>query len=164
MSIICFGLTFAYVKSKYCLIKKIIMNLIQKQNTFIPFLFDDFINREFNLDKSIFETYPAVNIKELDSLFQIELAVPGKNKNDFQIEIEGGLLTISSNVEEKNNSDNFKFTKREFSYNNFKRTFTLPESIDETKIDAKYFEGVLKISLPKQKESMAQPKKIIKIK
>merc|ERR1711904_446340 len=130
---------------KYCLIKKIIMNLIEKQNTFIPFLFDDFINREFNLDKSIFETLPAVNIKELDSLFQIE--------------IEDGLLTISSNVEEKNNSDNFKFTKREFSYNNFKRTFTLPESIDETKIDAKYFEGVLKISLPKQKESMAQPKK-----
>merc|ERR1711901_5385 len=120
---------------KYCLIKKIIMNLIQKQNTFIPFLFDDFINQEFNLDKSIFETLPAVNIK------------------DFQIEIEDGLLTISSNVEEKNNSDNFKFTKREFSYNNFKRTFTLPESIDETKIDAKYFEGVLKISLPKQKES-----------
>merc|ERR1712196_153286 len=98
---------------KYCLIKKIIMNLIQKQNTFIPFLFDDFINRELNLDKSIFETLPAVNIKELDSLFQIELAVPGKNKNDFH---------------------NFKFTKREFSYNNFKRTFTLPESIDETKI------------------------------
>ena len=74
------------------------MNLIQKQNAFIPFLFDDFINREFNLDKSIFETLPAVNIKELDSLFQIELAVPGKNKNDFQIEIEDGLLTISSNV------------------------------------------------------------------
>ncbi len=140
------------------------MNLIQKQNTFIPFLFDDFINQEFNLDKSIFETLPAVNIKELDSSFQIELAVPGKNKNDFQIEIEDGLLTISSNVEEKNNSDNFKFTKREVSYNNFKRTFTLPESIDETKIDAKYFEGVLKISLPKQKESIAQPKKIIKIK
>ena len=140
------------------------MNLIQKQNTFMPFLFDDFINREFNLDKSIFETLPAVNIKELDSLFQIELAVPGKNKNDFQIEIEDGLLTISSNVEEKNNSDNFKFTKREFSYNNFNRTFTLPESIDETKIDAKYFEGVLIISLPKQKEFVAQPKKIIKIK
>merc|ERR1711901_17859 len=87
---------------KYCLIKKIIMNLIHKQNTFIPFLFDDFINREFNLDKSIFETLPAVNIKELDSLFQIELAVPGKNKNDFQIEIEDGLLTISSNVQNVN--------------------------------------------------------------
>ena len=140
------------------------MNLIQKQNTFMPFLFDDFINREFNLEKSLFETLPAVNIKELDTLFQIELAVPGKNKDDFQIKIEDGLLTISSNVEENNNSDDVKFTKREFSYNNFKRTFTLPESIDETKIDAKYFEGVLKISLPKQKESMAQPKKIIKIK
>ena len=84
------------------------MNLIQKQNAFIPFLFDDFINREFNLDKSIFETLPAVNIKELDSLFQIELAVPGKNKNDFQIEIEDGLLTISSNVEELGE----KLTKR----------------------------------------------------
>ena len=140
------------------------MNLIQKQNTLIPFLFDDFINREFNLDKSIFETFPAVNIKELDSSFQIELAVPGKNKDDFQIEIEDGLLTISSNVEEKNNSDNFKFTKREFSYKSFQRTFTLPETIDETKIDAKYSEGVLNVSLPKLKESVAQPKKIIKIK
>ena len=140
------------------------MNLIQKQNTLIPFLFDDFINRELNLDKSLIETFPAVNIKELDSSFQIELAVPGKTKNDFQIEIEDGILTIYSNVEEKKNSDNFKFTKREFSYESFQRTFTLPQTIDKTKIDAKYFEGVLKISLPKQKESMAQPKKIIKIK
>ena len=64
------------------------MNLIQKQNTFIPFLFDDFINREFNLDKSIFETLPAVNIKELDSLFQIELAVPGKIKMIFKLKLK----------------------------------------------------------------------------
>ena len=140
------------------------MNLIQKQNTLIPFLFDDFINRELNLDKSLFETFPAVNIKELDSSFQIELAVPGKNKNDFQIEIEDSLLTISSNVEEKKNSDNFKFTKREFSYECFQRTFTLPETIDKTKIDAKYSEGVLNVSLPKLKESVVQSKKVIKIK
>merc|ERR1711912_137595 len=137
---------------KYCLIKKIIMNLIQKQNTPIPFFFDDFINRELNLEKSLFEKFPAVNIKELDSSFQIELAVPGKTKNDFQI--EDGILTISSNVEEKNNSDNFKFTKREFSYESFQRTFTLPETIDKTKIDAKYSEGVLNVSLPKLKESV----------
>jgi len=140
------------------------MNLIQKQNTLIPFFFDDFINRELNLEKSLFETFPAVNIKELDSSFQIELAVPGKNKDDFQIEIEDGLLMISSNVEEKNNSDNFKFTKREFSYEIFQRTFTLPDTIDKTKIDAKYSEGVLNVSLPKLKESVVQSKKIIKIK
>ena len=140
------------------------MNLIQKQNTLIPFFFDDFINRELNLEKSLFETFPAVNIKELDSSFQIELAVPGKNKNDFQIEIEEGLLTISSNVEEKNDSDNFKFTTRHFSYECFQRTFTLPETIDKTKIDAKYSEGVLNVSLPKLKESVVQSKKIIKIK
>ena len=140
------------------------MNLIQKQNTLIPFFFDDFINRELNLEKSLFETFPAVNIKELDSSFQIELAVPGKTKNDFQIEIEDGILTISSNVEEKNNSDNFKFTKREFSYESFQRTFTLPETIDKTKIDAKYSEGVLCVSLPKLKDSVVQSKKIIKIK
>merc|ERR1711988_693085 len=119
-------------------------------------LFDDFINREFNLDQSIFETLPAVNIKELDSLFQIELAVPGKTKNDFQIEIEDGILTISSNVEEKNNSDTFKFTKRECSYESFQRPFALPETIDKTKIDAKYSEGVLCVSLPKLKESVVQ--------
>ncbi len=140
------------------------MNLIQKQNTLIPFFFDDFINRELNLEKSLFETFPAVNIKELDSSFQIELAVPGKTKNDFQIEIEDGILTISSNVDEKNNSDNCKFTKREFSYESFQRTFTLPETIDKTKIDAKYSEGVLCVSLPKLKESVVQSKKIIKIK
>ena len=129
------------------------------KNTLIPFLFDDFINRELNLEKSLFETFPAVNIKELDSSFQIELAVPGKNKNDFQIEIEDDILTISSNVEEKNNSDNFKFTKREFSYESFQRTFTLPETIDKTKIDAKYSEGVLNVSLPKLKESWFSQKK-----
>ena len=140
------------------------MNLIQKQNTLVPFFYDDFNNRDLNLEKSLFETFPAVNIKELDSSFQIELAVPGKTKNDFQIEIEDGLLTISSNVEEKNNFDNFKFTKREFSYESFQRTFTLPETIDKTKIDAKYSEGVLCVSLPKLKESVVQSKKIIKIK
>ena len=140
------------------------MNLIQKQNTFIPFLFDDFINRELNLDKSIFETLPAVNIKELDSLFQIELAVPGKNKNDFQIEIEDGLLSISSSFNKEQNEDNSKLTRIEFDYNSFKRTFSIPESVDSSKIEATYKGGILKISLSKRDEALPEPKKLIKVK
>ena len=140
------------------------MNLVRKQPPFFPSLIDDFINTDWNLKVPSFSgTVPAVNIKELDSQFEIELAVPGMNKDDFEIEVEDGVLSISSTQEEEQVNEKGKFTRREFSYSSFRRSFTLPDSVDPTKIDATYKEGVLLVLLPKHKEAQPQPKKLIKI-
>jgi len=140
------------------------MNLIRKQPPFFPSLIDDLINTDWNLKVPSFSgTEPAVNIKELDSQFEIELAVPGMKKDDFEIEVEDGVLSISSTQEEEQVNEKGKFTRREFSYSSFRRSFTLPDSVDPTKIDATYKEGVLLVLLPKHKEAQPQPKKLIKI-
>jgi HSP20 family protein len=140
------------------------MNLIRKQPPFFPSLIDDFINTDWNLKVPSFSgTVPAVNIKELDSQFEIELAVPGMKKDDFEIEVEDGVVSISSTQEEEQVNEKGKFTRREFSYSSFRRSFTLPDSVDPTKIDATYKEGVLLVLLPKHKEAQPQPKKLIKI-
>jgi HSP20 family protein len=140
------------------------MNLIRKQPPFFPSLIDDFINTDWNLKVPSFSsTVPAVNIKELDSQFEIELAVPGMKKDDFEIEVEDGVLSISSTQEEEQVNEKGKFTRREFSYSSFRRSFTIPDSVNPTKIDATYKEGVLLVLLPKHKEAQPQPKKLIKI-
>ena len=141
------------------------MNLIRKQTPFFPSLIDDFIGSDWNLKVPSFSsTMPAVNIKELDSQFEILLAVPGKKKDDFEIEVENGILSISSSQEEEQQvNEKGKFTRREFSYTSFRRSFTLPDSVDPTKIDARYADGVLQVLLPKHKEAQPQPKKLIKI-
>lgn len=140
------------------------MNLIRKQTPFFPSLIDDFINTDWNLKAPTFSgTVPSVNIKEFDSQFEIELAVPGMKKDDFEIEVEDGVLSISSTQEEEQFNEKGKYTRREFSYSSFRRSFTLPDSVNPTKIDATYKEGVLLVLLPKQKEAQPQPKKLIKI-
>jgi HSP20 family protein len=140
------------------------MNLIRKQPPFFPSLIDDFINTDWNLKVPSFSgTVPAVNIKELDSQFEIELAVPGMKKDDFEIEVEDGVLSISSTQEEEQVNEKGKFTRREFSYSSFRRSFSLPDSVDSTNIDATYKEGVLLVLLPKHKEAQPQPRKLIKI-
>jgi HSP20 family protein len=140
------------------------MNLIRKQPPFFPSLIDDFIKNDWNLKvPSSSVTVPAVNIKELNSQFEIELAAPGMKKDDFEIEVEDGVLSISSTQEEEQVNEKGKFTRREFSYSSFRRSFTLPDSVDPTKIDATYKEGVLLVLLPKHKEAQPQPRKLIKI-
>jgi HSP20 family protein len=135
------------------------MNLIRKQAPFFPSLIDDFINQDWNLKTPSSTTLPAVNIKDLEAQFEIELAVPGMKKSDFEIEVEDGLLSISSSLEEEQVTEKGKFTRREFSYNSFKRTFTIPESVDPSNIEAQYSEGVLQLRLPKRKEALATAQK-----
>ena len=140
------------------------MNLIRKQPPFFPSLIDDFIKNDWNLKvPSSSVTVPAVNIKELNSQFEIELAAPGMKKDDFEIEVEDGVLSISSTQEEEQVNEKGKFTRREFSYSSFRRSFTLPDSVNPTKIDVTYKEGVLLVLLPKHKEAQPQPRKLIKI-
>jgi len=133
-------------------------------------LFDDFLNRDlFDWGQSNFSnsgtTLPAVNIKETPENFVVEMAAPGMTKDDFKVELEGTLLTITS--EKRNHTTESReewYTKKEFSYETFQRKFTLPKDVvDGDKIIAKYSEGVLHLQIPKKEEAKQKPPRLIKI-
>jgi len=142
------------------------MTLIKRKNELMPSLasiFDDFFSDDFNLMDKV-STVPSVNIKEHEKEFVIELAVPGMKKDDFQIELDNGILTIMSQKEEEKVEEKKKYTKREFYYNEFKRSFTLPDTVDIEKIDAKYKDGILSLTIGKKPEAQTKPVKKIEIK
>ena len=95
---------------------------------------------------------PAVNIIEHKDEYLVSLAVPGMKKDDFTIDVNGNMLTISSEKEEHKEEKDKKFTRKEYNYSSFSRSFTLPEEINKEKIDARYEDGVLKIALPRKEE------------
>jgi len=99
---------------------------------------------------------PAVNITEQKNEYLVSLAAPGLKKEDFKIGVEGNMLTISSKKEENKEEKDKKFTRKEYSYSSFSRSFTLPEEVNQEKIEANYQDGVLKISLPR-KENVKNP-------
>ncbi|MFT4663725.1 MAG: HSP20 family protein [Polaribacter sp.] len=107
-------------------------------------------------------TMPAVNIKESADQYELEIAAPGMEKSDFQINIDQDVLTISSEKKTKTEEGD-KFTRREFSYGSFKRSFDLPETVDASKIAANYHNGVLAILIPKREEAKPQPVRKIEI-
>ena len=108
-------------------------------------------------------TVPAVNIKETEKQFELEIAAPGFSKNEFDINMEKNVLTISSKKEEQKESEDQKFARREFGFKSFRRTFSVPDSVDVEKIKASYKNGILKIELPKQEEDKLKNKLQIKI-
>lgn len=111
-------------------------------------------------------TLPAVNIKEEDDKFIVEMAAPGMKKEDLKINIEGQMLRISSekNEEREEKDEDKKYMKREFSYQSFIRSFTLPKSVDPENIVAKYRDGILFLEIPKKEEAKVKPVKRIEIK
>src|SRR6478609_5775939 len=118
-----------------------------------PSLFDDFFtpwNQWFD-SGSLLErktTVPAVNVKEDKDHYTVSLAVPGLKKEDFKIDIEANMLTIRSEKEESDEKQDEKFTRKEFNYYSFCRSFTLPEDVKQDAIDARYEDGVPNIRLP----------------
>ncbi len=96
---------------------------------------------------------PAVNITENKDDFLVSLAAPGLKKDDFKIDIDGNMLTISSEKEENKEEKDKKYTRKEYSYSSFSRTFTIPEDVNRDKIEAKYEDGVLKLMLPRKEEA-----------
>ncbi|WP_417428802.1 Hsp20/alpha crystallin family protein [Halpernia sp.] len=130
-------------------------------------LLDDIFNRDlpsvFNSNFNTGISLPKVNIKETANDFSLEMAVPGFKKTDFKIDVENGILSISTektqNVEE--NEENYTF--QEFGFSSFKRTFTLPETVEDEFINATYIDGILKISLPKKEEAKQKPPRSIEI-
>ncbi len=124
--------------------------------------FDDFFGRDFfDLSPAMVKTMPAVNVKEDETKFTVEVAAPGMNKDNFNIHLEDGILTISSEskTEQSESDEKTKYTRKEFSYSSFKRSFTLDEeAINTDAIAASYENGVLHIDLPK-KEKVEPEKK-----
>ena len=107
---------------------------------------------------------PAVNITEQKNDYLVSLAVPGMKKEDFKIDVDGNMLTISSEKEETKEEKDKKFTRKEYNYSSFSRSFTLPDEVNKEKIDAKYEDGVLKISLPRREEVKKPTAKQIAVK
>jgi len=144
------------------------MTLVRTNYPVFGSLFDDFLNTEMdewkrNNFSSTETTLPKVNIKEDDNGFEVEMAAPGMQKADFNIELDNNLLTISSEKKEDNKEDEGKYARREFAYRSFQRSFTLPDSADEAKIGANYKNGILRISIPKKEEAKPKPPKSISI-
>ena len=123
----------------------------------LPSMFDDFFKPwnewfdESSLSKTL--TIPAVNITEEKDQYRVELAVPGMKKEDFSIDVEGSMLTISASREENKEEKDKKYTRKEYNYSSFSRSFTLPDEVNKTAIEAKYNDGVLNLVLPKQEEA-----------
>jgi HSP20 family protein len=150
------------------------MNLLKRNGNGmnqLPLLFDDFFNRDFfNWGISNFSdtntTIPNVNIKETPENFEVEVAAPGMDKKDFKIELDGNMLTISSEKtnQQTENKEDEKYSRKEFSYQSFQRTFNLPkEVVDSEKIEATYNNGLLHLTIPKKEEAKQKPPRQIQI-
>ena len=121
-------------------------------NPFFGDVFDSILNDSFLSDK-LSSRVPAVNIAETENNFQIDLAAPGLKKEDFKINLDKNVLTVSADKKTENVEEGKKFSKREYSYSSFVRSFTLPESADDSQIDASYTDGILRIDIAKREEA-----------
>jgi HSP20 family protein len=115
------------------------------------------LNKNLATDANI---HAPVNITEAKEFYKLELAVPGRNKEDFKINIDRNLLTVSFEKKEEVKEENETFVRNEFSFNSFKRTFTLNEKVDAERISAKYENGILVLNLPKKEELIQAPKEV----
>lgn len=151
------------------------MSLIVKNRATLPSLVSDFFDTGrvlpsvFDFDSTLFDfnggslVIPHANISENEKEFKIELAVPGLERKDFKVEVDKGVLKISAEKEEEKKEEKKNYKRREFSYNSFSRSFTLPDNSIPDKIEAKYEHGVLHLSLPKKEVSVSKPTKQINV-
>ncbi len=149
------------------------MNLIRRNGNHIPgfqrLFFDDIFGRElFNWENNNFSTtsttLPSVNIKETADNYEVEVAAPGMDKNDFKVTLDGNLLTISSVKQREESKEEESFTRKEFSYQSFQRSFELPKNVvDEENISARYENGLLLLSIPKLEQAKQKPPRMIDI-
>ena len=130
------------------------------------FLTDDWFNSSLMNWRSEGASMPAVNVKESNDDFKIEVAVPGMKRDDFKVELDNNILTISSSKEDKREEKDpdGEYTRREFSYQSFQRSFSLPESkVEGGKISAKYTDGILYVTVPKREEAKVKPARQISV-
>lgn len=139
------------------------MTLVRFKNpnhkNYFPSILDSFLNDDFfNLEKNVFS--PATNVKETEHDFKLEILAPGFEKEHFNIALENGTISISAELKEESEKTDEKMTRKEFQIQAFKRSFTLPENIDEDQISANYKQGVLHVTLPKMATKEIAAKKI----
>lgn len=148
------------------------MSLVRRNdNTFsnLPSVWDNFFNRDiFNWGSNFANAgnnVPSVNIKETPNSFEVELAAPGMEKKDFKVELDGNTLSISSEKQNQHDErEGESYTRKEFSFQSFYRTFHLPKDVvDADKIEAKYENGLLRLSIPKREEAKQKPSRLINI-
>ena len=130
---------------------------VMRSNSWIPSVFNDLFDTDFMPKANC--TAPAINVKENDKAYTVELAAPGMKKEDFNVHIndEGNLVVkMESKTEKKDEDKNTRYLRREFSYSKFEQTLILPDDVDKNKISAKVENGVLTVELPKQEETKAK--------
>lgn len=149
------------------------MSLVVRKNGGVSSLLSDFFGTSlvdsdfFDLSSDVFPArlgmnVPRANISETSKEFKLELAAPGLQRKDFKVEVDNHNLTISAEKEEESESTN-GYSKKEYSFTSFSRSFTLPDNVKEGEIDAKYDNGVLKVSIPKAKETPAKAARTVQV-
>ncbi len=139
------------------------MTFVKRHPANINYLFDEILNSfpsNWGKDQVANNFAPPVNIHETKESYHVELNVPGRNKEDFKVSIDNGLLTIVFEQKEVAENQDYKTLRREFSFNSFRRSFTLDEKVNAEAIQAKYDNGILKLYLPKKEEIKVAPKEI----
>jgi HSP20 family protein len=140
--------------------------VFKRSTSYVPatgsFWADDFLNRFLGEDVE-WSLNPAVNIAESDNDFSVELAAPGLERDDLKIHVENRVLEISAEKKTSTETNKNKVLRREFNYSSFRRSFTLPESVDSDKISATHKNGVLTVTLPKREEAKVKPARTIDI-
>jgi len=140
--------------------------LARVNRNYVPAYWDDFFNdRVFNQlnSRDCNGKIPAVNVSEDETGYTIEVAAPGIAKEDFNIEIENDLLTISTELKENSEEQKQNFLRREFNYQSFKRIFQLPETINQDQINAAHEAGILTLTLPKKEEEVQKAPRQIEV-
>lgn len=163
MSLFLIGIYFVFNKKTNFKIN--IMKLAHTTaNNWLPSLIDEMFNNDYAGGTTVRASQPAVNIAEGEDKFSLEMVIPGFRKEDVSIEVDKDVLTIYSEVQEENEEKTEQFTRKEFTKHSFKRSFNLPETVNQDKIDANYQDGILSITLPKKEEALPQPKRMISLK
>ncbi len=143
------------------------MTLIRKFNdnypTFRSWMDDFFDTVDTSVNRFNSPSVPAVNVVEQEDSFRIDFAAPGLQKSDFKIHLDNNVLTVKSEKESTSEDAGEKYTRKEFNYSSFKRTFTLPDSANAEKVTAEYKEGILSISIAKKDEAKVKPARDIEI-
>jgi len=139
--------------------------LAKINRNYVPSYMDEIFNDSFfnNFMSTRSTTTPAVNIIEDKDEYRIDVAAPGLSKKDFKIDLTDDVLTISSEKKDERKENGDRFMRREFSYNSFSRSFTLPDEIDQEKIKANHAEGILSVHMPKKEEVVKKGPKSISI-
>ena len=146
------------------------MTLVKFKRPRLPWhdtMFTDLLGTDRLLTNDLFlenKWVPAMNVKETDDHFELEIAAPGFNKKDFDVSIDNGLLTIQAENKEEMEKKEDDYTRKEFNYTSFYRSFTLPENVNEDEmIDATYKRGILKLVLNKLHVDESTPKRVIEV-